>query len=262
MKRIPTQGLLPLDRKAKVALRQWKERAAGKKVKPGPGRPPRKKPRQTLESSENKDLVSHAPRSELNDRSALHITLRVSRAVPSLRSRKRYAVIRNAFVKFAARGVSFRLVHFAVLSNHLHFIVEADSKHALSMGMQRLLHSISRRLNALSVREQGGRQKAREPGAGYRSLAGWLGRVFADRYHVHALKTPTEMERAVAYVRDNAKNHYGAQASGLARVGRRLLDTFSSFVRLDHKAPPIASPPIVMPGGFLLRRACTSAAAA
>ena len=229
--------------------RHIRERAEGKPVRRGLGRPRKK----------NNDRVSHQRRDHLPGKSAVHVTLRLRRHVPSLRARRRFNVVKHAFVRFCRARPGFRLVHFAVLSNHLHFIVEADSKHALSMGMQLLLHSVSRRLNALFVREQGGRQKTREPGAGYRSPAGWLGRVFADRYHVHALKTPTEMERAVAYVRDNAKNHYGAQASGLARVGRRLLDTFSSFVRVVDSAPPITSPPIVRPCGFLLRRACTSA---
>src|SRR5687768_8474091 len=70
--------------------------------------------------------------------------VRATKAVPNLRSRRRYAAIRNAFVKFAAPDtLGFRLIHFAVLSNHVHFVVEADSKHALSRGMQKLLHSIS-----------------------------------------------------------------------------------------------------------------------
>src|SRR5262249_36148336 len=33
------------------------------------------------------------------------------------------------------------------------------------------------------------------------------GRVFADRYHAHVLRTPTEVRRAVSYVRDNFRRH-------------------------------------------------------
>ncbi|MCC6805996.1 MAG: hypothetical protein IT381_01120 [Deltaproteobacteria bacterium] len=184
--------------------------------------------------------------------------------MPNLRSRKRYAAVRNAFVKFCAQeATGFRLVHFAVLSNHLHFVVEADSSRALSMGMQKLLHSISRRLNALSVREQGGRQiaprvassEASSGEGGYRALVGWIGRVFSDRYFAHHLKTPTEMEHAVRYVRDNAKKHYGAEATGLLRQGRRLLDSFSSFVANDSQLT-------TGPTSFLLQRACTLASSA
>ena len=259
MKRIPTQGTLPLDRKDKVKNRQWRERASGKKVRPGLGRPRRKK------SHDEDDRASHAARPELREKSALHVTVRTTSRVPNLRSRKRYAAVRNAFVKFCGQeATGFRLVHFAVLSNHLHFVVEADSSRALSMGMQKLLHSISRRLNALGVREQGGRQIAprvasrvasRSEG-GYRALAGWIGRVFSDRYFAHHLKTPTEMQHAVRYVLDNAKKHYGSQATGLLRQGRRLLDTFSSFVAGTEMQLTTA------PTGFLLQRACTLASSA
>jgi hypothetical protein len=116
--------------------------------------------------------------------------------------------------------------------------------------MQKLLHSISRRLNALCVREHGGTQCSPSQGDGYRALAGWIGRVFRDRYHAHHLQTPTEMEHAVRYVRDNAKKHYGASAAGLGRIGGLLLDAFSSFVT-SEEAMPIATP-----RGYLLRRAC------
>ena len=246
MKRIPTQGMLPLDRKEKVKNRQWRERASAKKVRPGLGRPKRKK------SHDEDDRASHVTRPELREKSALHVTVRTTSRVANLRSRKRFAAIRNAFVKFCEqKAAGFRLVHFAVLSNHLHFVVEADSKHALSMGMQKLLHSISRRLNALSVREQGGRQIAPRGEGGYRALSGWIGRVFSDRYFAHHLKTPTEMENAVRYVRDNAKKHYGAAATGLLRQGRRLLDSFSSFVAVGDLQLTTG------PTSFLLQRACT-----
>jgi hypothetical protein len=56
-------------------------------------------------------------------------------------------------------------------------------------------------------------------------LRGEHGRVFADRYHAHVLRTPPEVRRAVAYVLDNHLKHArerGAQASGT--------DWFSSAV--------------------------------
>ncbi len=201
MKRVPLQGVLPLGRKERVQNRQWRERAQGKKVRPGPGRPKSKGP----------VGVSHQMRQELRPRSALHVTLRVTNRVPNLRARRRYAVIRNAFVKFCKQeDLGFRLVHFAVLSNHVHFVVEADSKRALSMGMQKLNHSISRRLNALSLREHGQTQSTKA--GDYSALPGWLGRVFSDRYFAHLLKTPSEIKNAIKYVRGNAERHYAHDA--------------------------------------------------
>jgi hypothetical protein len=35
------------------------------------------------------------------------------------------------------------------------------------------------------------------------------GALFADHYHSHLLRTPTEVARALAYVRENACRHFG-----------------------------------------------------
>lgn len=230
MKRIPTQALLELGRKERVINRQIRERSDGKKVRPGLGRPKKK----------NNDRLSHQRRQALAEQTAVHVTLRVRRHVPNLRARRRFNVIKQAFVRFCRARPGFRLVHFAVLSNHLHFIVEADSKPALSMGLQKVLHSISRRLNALNVREQGGKISTKR--GAYSKLSGWLGRVFADRYHAHVLKTPTEMGHAVRYVLENADHHYDSS-------GRRGPDSFTSLGTAD--------PALVVPAkGFLLAREC------
>ncbi len=229
MKRVPKQAVLAFSRKDAVLNRQIRERAEGRKVRRGPGRPKGKSKRHP-----------HHKRPELKQRSALHITLRASTKVPSLRSRKRFAVIKRAFVKFCGnKTTAFRLVHFAVLSNHVHFIVEADSKRALSLGMQKLLHSISRRLNALNVAEAGGTLST-NAGA-YREQDGWIGRAFSDRYHAHLLASPSEMSRAVHYVRHNAEQHYGSKAKGAT-------DPFSSFAQSQSLVAP--------PQGFLLARVC------
>ena len=189
--------------------------------------------------------MSHRSRLVLEKKSAVHVTLKVRRGVPNLRSRRRFDVIKHAFVKFCApSGLGFRLVHFAVLSNHVHFVVEADSKRALSMGMQKLLHSISRRLNALSLKEHGTTLSTKT--GSYRALKGWLGRVFADRYHAHLLKTPTEMARAVRYVPENAEHH------GVRDVGRSPSSSADLFTSANVAEQHLTAEP----RGFLLQRAC------
>jgi len=236
------QAVLPFGRKEKVLNRQIRERSEGKKIQRGPGRPP-------LDNGR----VPHSSRPRLAKKSALHVTLRVNRNVPNLRTRRRFNAIKHAFVRFCGSGKGrtqaaegFRLVSFAVLANHVHFVVEADSKRALSMGMQKLLHSISRRLNALSVREHGGRVSTQ--GGDYAKLHGWLGRVFSDRYHSHLLSSPTEMVRAVRYVLQNAERHYGT-GGGPAK------DPFTSLAASDEQVPLVAKPK-----GYLLSRACRQAA--
>jgi REP element-mobilizing transposase RayT len=248
MKRVPRQAVLPFGRKESVLNRQIRERALGKKVRRGPGRPPKNEG----------GRVAHHSRPNLAGKAALHVTLKTRSGVPNLRTRRRFNIIKHAFVKFCGARASdgraidgFRLVHFAVLSNHLHLVVEADSKRVLSMGMQKLLHSISRRLNALSVHERGGKVSTR---AGrYNDLDGWLGRVFADRYHAHHLKTPTEMNHAVNYVLTNAERHGASRANYSAGFNA---DAFSSIGALTFDMPRPELPLVAQPEGVLLARAC------
>ncbi|MCX5745737.1 MAG: hypothetical protein NT062_24950, partial [Proteobacteria bacterium] len=37
------------------------------------------------------------------------------------------------------------------------------------------------------------------------------GKVVADRYHAHVLRTPTEVRHALRYIRDNARQHAAAR---------------------------------------------------
>jgi REP element-mobilizing transposase RayT len=81
---------------------------------------------------------------------------------------------------------SLRVVHFAVLGNHLHLIVEADDRKALALGMSGLMIRVAKRLNR---------------------MMGSRGRVFDDHYHSHPLRSPTEATRAIAYVVTNYARH-------------------------------------------------------
>jgi putative transposase len=135
-------------------------------------------------------LVSHAARPQFHRVMPVHVTLKVRRDVPSLRSSRRFDVIRQCFK--ASRGAhGMRLVEFSVLGDHLHLLVEADSNVALSRGVQGLAVRLARRLNRLLQR---------------------TGKLFADHYHSHLLRTPTEVLRTIKYVRNNAQRHYGEAA--------------------------------------------------
>jgi putative transposase len=159
-------------------------------------------------------MVSHLARPRFEKITPVHVTLRVSGDVPSLRSARRFTKIRECFAK--ARGrFGLRLVEFSVLGDHLHFIVEADDSGALSSGMQGLTIRVAKAINRMVKRS---------------------GRVFADHYHSRVLKTPTELTRAIRYVVENAKHHYG-------EIGA---DFFSSRGRDALVA-------LVRPVGWLLR---------
>jgi putative transposase len=130
-------------------------------------------------------LVSHKRRPQHAARFPLHVVLRARRDVPGLRRGPMFASVRAALEQGAVRA-GFRLVHFSVQGNHLHLVVEALDKTALSRGMQGLAVRIARAVNRAADR---------------------TGRVFADHYFARELKTPAEVRRAVRYVLDNHSLH-------------------------------------------------------
>ena len=163
--------------------------------------------------------VSHLVRSPLASRNPVHVTARLEKGLPGLRRDDAYQVLRRAFAAGSER-FGFRLVHYTVMSNHLHLIVEAKSRQALSRGMQGLLIRVAKALNRLWERK---------------------GTVFADRYHGRILRTPREVRAALAYVLRNAAHH------GLRFTG---VDPFSSGEDFDgwEKRPErgVTGPPPVL----------------
>jgi REP element-mobilizing transposase RayT len=129
--------------------------------------------------------VSHGQRAALASRYPAHITVKLRQGLPRLRSRREHVVLRTAFAAGCAR-FGFRLCHYAILNDHMHFLVEARDRTALRRGLQGLLIRIARALNKLWERK---------------------GKVFADRYHDHILKSPREVRNALRYVFGNAKKH-------------------------------------------------------
>ena len=152
--------------------------------------------------------VSHLERAKLGSSYPVHVTVRLLAGFRSLRQVEEYRVLRGCFEAGREGCVGqeggFRLVHYSVQGNHLHLLVEAVDRVALSRGMQGLLVRIARGLNRLWKRK---------------------GRVFADRYHDHVLKTSREVRNALAYVLNNARHH------GLRL--RQLMDIFTSAGRFD-----------------------------
>ena len=161
--------------------------------------------------------VPHLRRAPLDSRHPVHVTLKVRREVWSLRRKSSVEALRSAFIAVKSGqappgNARLRVVHFAILSNHLHLIVEARGRTALSRGLQSLEIRMARALNASMARK---------------------GPVFADRFHAHILKTPTEVARARRYVLENAALH--AARAGLRLVGR---DELTSAALSDCAAPP------------------------
>src|SRR5919205_2912709 len=89
-----------------------------------PGRPRKK----------GKHDPAHVARPEVTAKHPVHVVLRTTREVGNLRTHRAYRAIRGAIAKCAAR-TDYRVVHVSIQHNHVHLLVEADDKHALTRGM-------------------------------------------------------------------------------------------------------------------------------
>ena len=78
------------------------------------------------------------------------------------------------------------MVHYSLQSNHVHLMIEARNREALGRGMKAIGARLARAVNRVCRRS---------------------GRVFADRYHLHVLKTPREVRAVLRYVLLNARKH-------------------------------------------------------
>jgi REP element-mobilizing transposase RayT len=130
--------------------------------------------------------VAHVEREVLKARFPVHVTWRMEKGVWNLRTRRCFGPMRRAMWAGAVKN-GFRLVHYAVMGNHVHLIVEAQDRVKLATGMQGMGVRIAKALNRVMGRQ---------------------GRVIGDRYHAHVLRTPSEVKRARAYLLTNAQHHY------------------------------------------------------
>jgi REP element-mobilizing transposase RayT len=129
--------------------------------------------------------VPHRARSEHSEREPVHVTLR-SRFQP-LRSPFVFPTLRRAIAAATRQHPEvFRIVQFSVQRDHVHFIVEARDKRALSRGMQGLAIRVARAVNTLVRRR---------------------GKVWADRWHGRALGSPRAVRNALGYVLRNFRKH-------------------------------------------------------
>ena len=209
--------------------RQLRLRSRGKRggYRAGAGRP--------LGRSDH--YVPHVPRPAVTRHCAVHVTLRVVEGVASLRRPRPAELVRDVF-RAERQGRGFRLVHYAIRSNHLHLVCEADEQQALSRGVQRLASRIARGLNRLLGRH---------------------GRCFRDRFHGRVVRSPRQARNLLAYVLLN-------EHKDRALHGQRLggIDTYSSGVFFDGWAdsyarplprdePAAEQPPVTAPKSWLLR---------
>ena len=164
----------------------------------------------------------------------LHVTLRLVSAVGTLRRFKVVAELRRAFFRGSEKD-GFRIVHFSIQRNHIHLVCEADAAERLARGIQGFAISAARRLNR---------------------RVGRKGRVFGDRYHAVAVRSPRHMRNVLCYVLNNGRRH---REKLDVRFGG--IDPFSSAWYFDGWAdeswrdgllPSPHGPPVVAAESWLL----------
>ena len=130
----------------------------------------------------------------------LHVTMRAIAGLPSFRHETLYRAFEKAFR--TTRRPDFHIVEYSVQDNHLHLIVEADSRDALARGMKSFSVRANRLFNS--------------------ALGRGRGRVWGDRYHRRDLKSPRQVRNAIVYCLNNYKKHLGISR------GEGRIDPFSS----------------------------------
>ena len=197
------------SRQQALLFRSWGGRRSGAGRKPARSKP----------------NVPHRQRPIHEQCHPAHVTMRVMRGVPSLRSAHVFPAVRRGIAIGSTTGI--RIVHFSVQTNHVHLLVEADGTRALGRGMQGLGIRLAKAINRVLAR---------------------TGRVWSDRYHCRALRTPRETRNTLVYVLLNGRKHH---------VTGRGIDRCSSGTwfagwrqRIETPAGPF---PVAEPRTWLLR---------
>ncbi|HWO26866.1 MAG TPA: transposase [Kofleriaceae bacterium] len=135
--------------------------------------------------------------------------MRVVGSASGLRRRDIYLAVREATI-VTARREDFRIVHMSIQRDHIHLIVEADSRRALSKGVQGFSISAARQINK-AITARGGDRRT--------------GRVIGERYHARPLTYPRAVRNAIAYLLGTWR-HHGEDRASFARTWK--VDPFSS----------------------------------
>ena len=170
-------------------------------------------------------------------RHPVHVTLRLKdRIRMSLRNGKSYKALRAVLLVMLDQP-GFRIIHVSIQKNHLHLLIEAKDKRALTDGMHRFGLNAARAINA--------------------TISG-SGKVFKFRYHATQIKTTWHARSALAYVINNWRRHRADLESAITM--KASVDPYASG--LSHPAwaarftavPAYYEPlPVSQPRTWLLR---------
>lgn len=131
--------------------------------------------------------VTHRKREKVTRHTPTHINMKYK---ASIKNKDFLQILKRAILNSRRKGL--RIIHYSVQSNHVHFIIEADTNKKLESGMRSLTVTIVKGINK--------------------------GKVQLQRFHLHVLRSLRETRNAVRYVCYNELKH----------TGRRNIDAYSS----------------------------------
>lgn len=198
------------SRRSKARQLELPFRATWGGARKGAGRKPRSNRRSVPHRARPAHIAAHP----------VHVTLRAG--LGPLRSQYLFPTLRLAIARASRSSPErFRVVHFSVQADHLHLLVEAKDKRALSSGVRGLSIRIAHYIN---------------------DLLGRRGRFWADRWHGRPLKSPREVRNALVYVLGNFRKHLRCPPSGVDPYSSApWFEGFRTSMRapnLAERAPP------------------------
>jgi REP element-mobilizing transposase RayT len=168
--------------------------------------------------------AKHRRRPELVPGKPVHVTLRLRACIQEMRTRRLYHVFRKILGLYLS-WPNFHIVHISIQRNHLHLIIEATNRGALTKGMQSFAIRCARALHR---------------------DAGTRGKVFAYRYHSVQITTPRQARNCLAYVLNNWRRHHlDVTRKGIMKCP---IDPYSSALSFDGWSQRID---VQMPDGYV-----------
>lgn len=192
----------------------WGGRRQGAGRRPGPGR-----------------AVRHLTRERFPGRCPCHVTLKVRRGVPSLRSARLVRDFELTLTSLREQRSAFRAVHYSLQKDHVHLVAEASGREALGRGMKAFGARLARTVNRVFRRS---------------------GAVLVERYHLRVLRTPREVRNALRYVLLNTRKHRGVRGLDGRRDPASSGRWFDGW-RGSREAPSGTAPPVAGARTWLLR---------
>jgi len=145
------------------------------------------RPKRGTRASERHKVRPHLPPNH-----PVHVIMRASADLGSLRTHGVFMAIREATLVASKLEDRFHIVHFSIQRSHIHMIVEAKDRLALANGMKVFGISAAKHINATIRSADGVRRR---------------GTVFADRYHAVILSSPRQVRNTLSYVLNNWRHH-------------------------------------------------------